>query len=384
MKILSQYCLLFLLLCSQGLISQNTIIKGKTKYNFKNSKIYLTNAYQYKYYEKGKVLDSSTVDSNGNFEFNLSNVKANYPYKFIDRDDNGYSSSSIFFISSKETLINFSDMDSLSVNYNDQLLKEKKAYDFSFLPLKKRYDQLYKEADEAVTRYGGFQNVPKDYLTSYNKTEKEIITDEKKVLSDYIRTHPNSPMGFWKFVDFFEKNLLTLPEAESAFNNFSKDIKQSFYGKELLNDIKRKKLLSIGNVFPIPAVSNLDQKPVTFTLNNQKKYTLVEFWFSHCLPCRRDLPKYKEIYDEYHLKGFTIINIATDRKKDIPYLNQTIKDFKMTWAQYLDKNGEQAARWGINSFPTNFLLNDKNEIIQINISVNQLNSFLLKNINKNE
>ncbi|MGG5211061.1 TlpA family protein disulfide reductase [Chryseobacterium sp. MIQD13] len=384
MKILSQYSLLFLILCSQNLSSQNNTVKGITKYNFKHSKIYLANAYQDRYYEKGKVLDSSTVDNNGNFEFKPANLKANYPYKFFDRDENGYTSSSVFFVTSKDTNVHIYTIDSLSVNHNDKFLKENKEYDLSFLPVKKRYNQLYKDADEAVGKYGGMQNVPKEYFASYDKQEKEIIADEKKILSDYIGTHPDSNIAFWKFVDLFEKNLFSITEAESIVNRFSKDIKQSFYGKEISGEIRRKKILSIGHTFPLPKVSGLDQKPVAFKLDNQKKYTLVEFWFSHCLPCRRDLPKYKELYNKYNPKGFTIINIATDRKKDLPYLNKTIKDFEIPWTQYLDENGEQATRWGINSYPTNFLLNNKNEIVLINVSVDQLNNFLLKNVSKDE
>ena len=59
------------------------------------------------------------------------------------------------------------------------------------------------------------------------------------------------------------------------------------------------------------------------------KYTLVDFWFSHCKPCREELPKYKELYGKFNPKGFEMVGIATDKTFALPNLQKTIEEFEI-------------------------------------------------------
>ncbi|MBV8327111.1 TlpA disulfide reductase family protein [Chryseobacterium sp.] len=384
MKVFAQLCISVFSLASPFFISQNISIKGHSQYTFHQSKIYLVNAFHDRYYEKGKLLDSASVDQKGNFQFNVSGLKEGSPYKLIDKDIKGYSETPVFFISSRNVSVDLFKMDSLRVNDSRQLRSEKKDFDHFFKPVRDRYQDLYQDGNKAVAEYGGMEKIPREYFTSYYKIQNEIMADEKKMLSDYVKEYSGSGIAFWKFVEMFQKNQLSVQEAGSILSFFSPLIKKTFAAREIAAEIHRKKIFAMGQTFPLPYVTDLEKKKVNFKTGPDQKYTLIEFWFSHCLPCRRDLPDYIRLYQTFAPKGFTIINIATDRTKDLPYLRKTIKDFNIPWVQYLDENGDQAKEWGINSFPSSFLLNDKNEIIGINLSVSELNHFLLKNTTKNE
>lgn len=369
------------LLYTSQLMSQNIQLKGVTKFSFKNSKIYVTNAVNEKYYEKGKILDSSVVDRNGNFEYNSENLSINYPYKFINKDKGGYDQTSFFFIPSKNTRVKIFQLDSLYTMNNKVVNDDKREFDLFFQEIKKKYLKLYADGDDAVTKYGGVQKIPHEYFVSYKKLQDEIVADEKTGLNTFVTDHPNSNAAFWTYIDFFEKNLYNSSEAEFLLQKFSENIRQSFPATQLRQSIQRKKILTVGQKFPNLMITNVDGKPATFNISDQKKYTLVEFWFSHCLPCRRDLPNYLELYNQYEKSGFTIISIATDRTQDVSYLKKTIKDFNIPWEQYLDENGKQSKIIGVESYPTNFLLDNNYEIVRTNLSVEDLKIFLSKNFN---
>ena len=111
-----------------------------------------------------------------------------------------------------------------------------------------------------------------------------------------------------------------------------------------------------------------------------KKYTFIDFWFSHCGPCLNDFPKYKEVYTKYKNLGLEIIGISTDRTKDIDDWKKVIKEKDLNWLQLLDENGIESHQFNINAFPTTFLLNSEGIIIKKDISPEELEIFLEKNL----
>lgn len=53
-----------------------------------------------------------------------------------------------------------------------------------------------------------------------------------------------------------------------------------------------------------------------FDLEEQKdKVTLVLFWAHWCSVCKRDMPALEEIYQKYKARGFEIIAVSTDPKR---------------------------------------------------------------------
>lgn len=93
------------------------------------------------------------------------------------------------------------------------------------------------------------------------------------------------------------------------------------------------------------------------------KWVLVDFWASWCGPCRAEMPNVLEAYDKYHAKGFEVIGISFDQKKE-PWV-RAIEQLKMPWMQLSDLKGWSCAAapaYKIDAIPDNILIDPQGKI----------------------
>ena len=96
------------------------------------------------------------------------------------------------------------------------------------------------------------------------------------------------------------------------------------------------------------------------------KTVLLDFGAGWCVPCKKEIPEVKRIYDKYHSKGLEIIGISLDNDKTS--WKETIQDEKLDWHHIYVGSDNSRERGSINSFyrvraiPA-YILIDKNGII---------------------
>jgi thiol-disulfide isomerase/thioredoxin len=106
-------------------------------------------------------------------------------------------------------------------------------------------------------------------------------------------------------------------------------------------------------------------------------YVLVDFWASWCGPCRQEMPNVIQNYERYHAKGFEIVGVSFDQKKDAWVA--AVQQIGMRWPQMSDLKGWQCAAsdiYGVRSIPASVLLDPQGKIIAIDLRGNALGAKL--------
>jgi len=231
----------------------------------------------------------------------------------------------------------------------------------------KRFLASHKPLDEES------ENLNKLYKTMQEKKDKRATDSLEKVFDvfekkeqDFVKTyaqqHPASYIGAFQVYVNFSYN----PDAgqlDTIYAALDPKVQDSYYGKKIRNVLDIAKKTAIGKQAPDFSLNNAEGKAISLS-SFKGRYVLVDFWASWCGPCRRENPAVVSAYQQYHPKGFDILGVSLDDKKDA-WLAAIKKD-NLNWTQVSDLKGWQnsaAELYGIQGIPMNFLLDKEGVII---------------------
>ncbi len=189
----------------------------------------------------------------------------------------------------------------------------------------------------------------------------DTAKNERRAKYSFIKNHPNSIVSIKSLYE--NRQTWSKDTIEILYKSLPKEIRLSYYGKNLSSFLLLNKNLKIGdNFIDFNQTDTLGKK---VKLSDFKgKIILLEFWGSWCEGCRENNIMFQKIYDEYNSKGFEIFGVAAETKRsswtkaiimdNLPWINVT--DFKG------DKN-KAAIIYGVKDYPTNYLIDRNGKIV---------------------
>lgn len=245
--------------------------------------------------------------------------------------------------------------------------------------LKTGYNGSKKEIWEIVSIKGSqTQSLSEDFNSFYKSNRS--LKNFKHILFNYldkkISKYPDNPF-YYPIVYQYARRQELMSHAQIIRLIDKMDLvylseKQRF---NLLKILERNNRYSVGKMFPDEELElqNGKQNRIYSKLG---KITLIDFWASWCMPCRKKNPEIKELYNKFHSKGFNVIGISTDR--DQKKWKLAIKKDDLPWTNFNTNTFNRKMQ--ISSIPYTYLLNQNGKIIGINLSQNELKDILRKEL----
>jgi thiol-disulfide isomerase/thioredoxin len=336
-----------------------------------------------------KVIDSATIN-NGSFRL-VGNIQSPQIVSLSLADD--YWACSIFLENSDIKV----DADTSGAQHYDYvayggskgaMLKDVKVTGsknqdlwkaFENNPGLKQYDQVMKELGTA------YQNAPDKEAGYKIKEQLDSIGDlsmaaRKKLIDSFATANPSSPASIYLFHDYYRFNkAMPLADMQALLSKYSGEAKATVYYNLLAKSFERKKALQPGQ--PAPDFTLLKTDSSQFTLSSLRgKYVMLDFWASWCVPCRKAIPHWKEVYQKYQPKGFEIVGVTNDNRWSDWF--KALKEEQMPWIQVADEFPEKNKPSRVGTLymtpylPCYILLDKEGKIILHNPSKEQIDEKL--------
>ncbi|MEI3797776.1 MULTISPECIES: AhpC/TSA family protein [unclassified Chitinophaga] len=311
--------------------------------------------------------DDSTVIKNEQFNFRVKGGKEPAVYALILQDVNY----PLLFVTGNEpvqvttSVATYPIATSVKGNENTLAMQE---YQKAFEPLIKQAQELNEEAKQINPEDEPGKNAFRKKAETFSR---EVVNTGKQ----FITSHPKSIASIWLMMNEL-RSRLEPEEFRQLFESLDKSVQESQYGQSVTAYVKSLK----ANVLNVAAddFSQEDTKGKPVKLSSFRgKYVLVDFWASWCGPCRQENPNVVKAYNRFKDKNFTILGVSLDDNRD-RWLRAIDQD-GLAWTQVSDLRGwgnEVAVQYGVQSIPTNFLVDPTGKIIARNLRGEELEAKL--------
>jgi len=101
------------------------------------------------------------------------------------------------------------------------------------------------------------------------------------------------------------------------------------------------------------------------------KYLYIDFWGLGCGPCIEELPHLEELYEKIDTSQFEFLGIVSGINEDA--IKKIMDKHSVSWSHILsNKENNITKLYGVNSFPTTFLLDKEGRVIAKNLRSKEL------------
>ena len=103
------------------------------------------------------------------------------------------------------------------------------------------------------------------------------------------------------------------------------------------------------------------------------RVVIIDFWATYCPPCKKEIPHFIELQEEYGDKGLTILGIALDAEYKV---RKFYEEHKINYPVLLSDGKVTAKYGGIKFIPTTFIVSPEGKILNKYIGYRSKETFL--------
>jgi len=123
--------------------------------------------------------------------------------------------------------------------------------------------------------------------------------------------------------------------------------------------------LSFGQEKNLPQVNLKDMKNKTHSLDKlvKGKVTLINFWATYCVPCRKEMKHLNRINKTYSDQNVQVIGISIDDSRTVGRVKSMVKSQKLDYTVLLDTEQKLYKNFNTTAMPFSILVDAKGKIL---------------------
>jgi len=205
---------------------------------------------------------------------------------------------------------------------------------------------------------------------SFEELDQAMVEAQKL----FVRDYPASPQSL-KVLSEIDWSFTSAAEYRIFFELLDPSFHDNSQFREMDNLIKRMEEVEVGKQAPDFAM--VDVEGISRKLSEKygaSKYLLLDFWASHCGPCRKENANIRSAYDSFHDQGFDVLGVSTDTRKE-HWINAIELD-GLVWTNVCSmepwNENEVVSMYALRQVSQNFLLDNTGKIIATDLRGEEL------------
>lgn len=305
-------------------------------------------------YSGAQIIDTIRIE-NGSFSIK---GKATHPLHMEIRSTNTYDSKT-FFVDRGEFTLAGTDgrLSTATVKTSSPLQKQ-------YAQLTAFEDSINGLIDESYKNISQLEKTDTVALKEIRTRIKDLNSDIQLKKENFIRENSANPVSaYLLFKSAVPDDIESLKRSISLTD---KNLQKHPYIQYMQERINVLETVEIGKTAPDFTIADMDGNMVHLK-DYRGKYLLIDFWASWCIPCRKEFPYLREVYQKYNGYNFEILGISLDVEKK--NLLTAIKEERLLWKNISEFTYDAgvANLYGIYYIPKNFLINPQGKIIAKNL-----------------
>ena len=211
-------------------------------------------------------------------------------------------------------------------------------------------------------------------ISMSDQTLSQRQSETFSLLNSFIKAYPLSENTL---ILLASANNLSARQFDSLYNYLNPALRKNPYWARVDLTKSRIRVAETGKLFPEISLNDTLNASIN-TGSFKGKILFVDFWASWCVSCRQQFPHLKQIYAKYNSKGFEIMGVSMDEKRDAWI--RALKQDSLSWPQYCDfmrfQENPLAKRFHITGIPANFLIDRNGILIGQDLSPKELETLI--------
>ncbi len=313
------------------------------------------------YSEKEEIKQDTTDIINGKFTFKLKLAEPSRVSVYSIAAVQGQTKDNIGFYADQGTVyLNGRDSLAHAKIKGSRITEEGIQLSNETTPIQQKMIAIRAEAMAVSKDDVRYAELIKNLNDAY-RTQIEAMIAAKE---NFIKQHPNSFLSLITLNEFMG-GAIDYDFVSPLLNGLATPLQKTTLAKEMQNKLVVAKRTNIGAILPnFESKDTLGNAISLMEVVGHGKYTLIDFWASWCLPCRKENPNIVKAYQAFHNKGFNILSVSLD-KSGVAWKKAIVQD-NMSWyhASSLQYWDEPAAKlYGISGVPDSFLVDAEGRVI---------------------